>query len=303
METKPRNGVGVVIGRFQVHELHAGHRLLLNEAAKHGKMLAFIGVSKRLVTRDDPLDYPSRERMIREAYPKASMAPLYDQPTDEGWTRILDQTINAMFPTDGATLYGGRDSFKPHYKGTRMVIEIDEIPVLSGTEVREQVGNIIQNSRDWRAGAVYAAFNQYPRLNPCVDIAIIRKNEYGVAEVLLGLREHEMGKHRFPGGHIDTTDACAEDAAKREALEETGLEINNLRYVCQRKVDSWINTKNYIIYTTLFVADYTFGAAQAGDDLDKTKWVPVHLLESTPMVRDHVQLVKELRAFLAKERK
>ena len=55
--TVQRKGVGVVIGRFQVHELHKGHLLLLNEAAKHGKMLVCIGVSPTLVTRDNPLDY------------------------------------------------------------------------------------------------------------------------------------------------------------------------------------------------------------------------------------------------------
>lgn len=301
-EIKQRAGVGVVIGRFQVHELHAGHRMLLNEAAKHGKMLVLIGVSPRLVTRDDPLDYASRERMLREAYPQASVSPLYDQPTDEGWSITLDRTINAMFPVDRPKLYGGRDSFRSHYDGKHEYAEIDEIQVLSGTDLREQVGNVIQSSRDWRAGAVYAAFNQYPRINPCVDIAILRKGENGT-QVLIGKRDRDMGKSRFPGGHIDPTDLCAEDAAKREAMEETGVEITNLRYVCQRKVGSWLNTTNYVVYTTLFAADYVFGAAKANDDIDEVRWVTIEALQNTSLVNDHVQLAKELKAFLDKESK
>jgi 8-oxo-dGTP diphosphatase len=50
-------------------------------------------------------------------------------------------------------------------------------------------------------------------------------------EVLLGLRNgsHGAGEWAFPGGHLEYMETF-EDCAKRETLEECGVEIQNIRF-------------------------------------------------------------------------
>jgi 8-oxo-dGTP diphosphatase len=50
-------------------------------------------------------------------------------------------------------------------------------------------------------------------------------------KVLLGLRQgsHGAGEWAFPGGHFEYMETL-EDCAKRETLEECGVEIQNIRF-------------------------------------------------------------------------
>lgn len=67
---------------------------------------------------------------------------------------------------------------------------------------------------------------KYPIAFHPVDIAILRTTE-GRIQVLLAqkIKDAEGGQNiwRFPGGFIDPWDSCAEEAAFREAMEETGM--------------------------------------------------------------------------------
>lgn len=58
---------------------------------------------------------------------------------------------------------------------------------------------------------------------------ILKTNINGKPAFLMGKRKgsHGAGSWSFPGGHIDPGENIV-DCAKREILEETGLEINNL---------------------------------------------------------------------------
>src|SRR5579872_2727870 len=51
-------------------------------------------------------------------------------------------------------------------------------------------------------------------------------------KVLLGKRKgsHGAGEYAWPGGHMEYMESF-EDCAKRETLEETGLEIQNIRFL------------------------------------------------------------------------
>lgn len=59
-------------------------------------------------------------------------------------------------------------------------------------------------------------------------------------KVLLGRRKgsHGEGEYAFPGGHMEYMESFAE-TAKREVKEETGLEVENIRFVCL------VNLKKY----------------------------------------------------------
>ena len=58
--------IGVVVGRFQVDDLHEGHKCLLNFARRrHPNLVVFIGVPALEGTRNNPLSYQLREQMIK----------------------------------------------------------------------------------------------------------------------------------------------------------------------------------------------------------------------------------------------
>lgn len=65
---------------------------------------------------------------------------------------------------------------------------------------------------------------------PKVGIGVMIKNDQG--EVLLGLRRsaHGQGTWCFPGGHLEFSEKLTE-AAARETLEETGLEVCDLELI------------------------------------------------------------------------
>jgi len=61
---------GVIVGRFQVNNLHAGHLELLRQVAdKHDRVIVFIGVARTMPTRRNALDFETRKKMIQAEYP------------------------------------------------------------------------------------------------------------------------------------------------------------------------------------------------------------------------------------------
>ena len=64
--------IGVVVGRFQVHELHQAHRDLLDHVtAEHRKVVVVLGLSPLMNTISNPLDFEARKQMIQAEYPNA----------------------------------------------------------------------------------------------------------------------------------------------------------------------------------------------------------------------------------------
>jgi bifunctional NMN adenylyltransferase/nudix hydrolase len=111
-------------------------------------------------------------------------------------------------------------------------------------------------------------------------------------ELLLGRKANE-DLFRFIGGFTDPTDDCYEDAAKREASEETGLEIGQPRYIGSKKIDDWRyrNEADKII-THLFVADYVFGNPKAQDDIAELRWFDVDKITPAMVVAPHKVLLE-----------
>lgn len=71
-----------------------------------------------------------------------------------------------------------------------------------------------------------SASKKYPR----VGIGVMIQNEKG--EVLLGLRHgsHGEGEWSMPGGHLEWGEKITE-TARREAMEETGLDISEFELI------------------------------------------------------------------------
>lgn len=299
-QTSARPGVGVVIGRFQVHELHDGHKALIMQAYLHQRLLVLVGVSPYLVTPADPLDYHARESMIRDSFARAVVMPLPDLPgNDTAWSKRIDEMIATVFPLDSATLYFGRGSSRASYSGRGKVTEIDEVAHVSATDIRKDVGKHVESSKGWRAGVIYAAHNMWQRAVPAVDIAITKKTEAGRV-VLLGQRKIEGGICRFPGGHVDIRDANIEAAAVREAAEESGgdLELSRPEYIGSYRAKSG---SNWAMFTSFFHCEAMFGIAEGSDDLDSVEWVAIERLPSLAFADCHADLAKDLITFLNKK--
>ncbi len=275
--------VGVVIGRFQVANLHAGHLDLINQAIKaNDKVLVFLGVPARISQRN-PMDFETRERMVRSSFPDDTLVilPLADQPTDAVWSKALDAAIKMVHPYDpNVTLYGGRDSFLSHYLGKHDMHHIDQVELnVSGTAEREAIGRKVLQSPNFRAGVVYHSQNTPVRPTLGADVAMTRPDGIGGYQVLLGRKSwDETGEWGFPGGKAEVTDDSVEYTARRELREETGMSVEGkLHYISSYTCSDWRNAGNPDLryLSVLYHAEYSFGLAKGSDDLEEVKWFDV----------------------------
>jgi bifunctional NMN adenylyltransferase/nudix hydrolase len=293
----------VIIGRFQVPDLHEGHiHLIETVRSLHKKVIIFLGVSP-IISDKDPLDYPTRARMISSKFPNVITCPLPDMGSDEVWTRNLDSLIRSMCPTGGIKLYGSRDSFIKYYTkaaGKFPTIELLPTIKLSGTEIREEVMREVKDSTDFRSGLIYQINNRFPILFPTVDIAVLTQaSKIEECHILLGQkRDAKTNQWRIPGGFIDKSDGpirVGKNAAVRELNEETGLKITakDLHYVDQIIPDDWrySGTQDGILTTLFKVILPSKVECIADDDLVSIKWFS---LEEAIEIIDpvHTNLIK-----------
>ena len=318
------NGVGVVVGRFHTDDLTEGHAALFREVCdRHSKVVVLIGVHPKLTTKGNPLDYASRQRMIQAWVNKQKMgvkldasflySPIRDNAKDDNWSKNVDQTIeNLVGPFSKIVLYGSRDSFLPHYQGKfpteHLSLQVDAN--VSASARREEIHNKVLTTPDERRGAIWAAGNQRHHVTPCVDIALWRQDlATGDIMILMG-RKHLGGSGLlgFPGGHIDKTDASAEDAAVRELVEETCAEVStrDLEYVCSRSIPDWRNVNGSSMWTTLYAVkmgpNEDSGRYMARDDLEAIEWASLYGTALDEVSPTHQRLFTELRTYFERMR-
>jgi len=302
--------LGVVVGRFQVDELHKAHKALIDKAFDEcAHVLVFVGTTVVRDSKKNPLDFLTRFQMLRNEYRNEfiSILPIADMADSKAWDATLDDKIKE-YAMGQVRLYSGRGGFHTGYAGAYRVAVtvIDEINDVAGTDIRAQLGKTILRTSDFRKGVIFANMNKYPKVHPTVDIAVLKKgnpdSEY-YTHVALGKKPGEIA-WRFPGGFADPTDANFNAAAKREAREELGanLEIGHPEYLSNVKIDDWRyrNEEDKII-TSFFKADYAWGYVEAGDDLEKADFIELDNLfinienNEKPMVlAGHVTLLKIL---------
>ncbi len=261
----------VIIARFQTPYLHEGHIHLINEIrTRHNKLIIVLGVSPVKGARKNPYDYYTREKMIKSSFSDVLVLPISDHPVDAVWSTNLDQLLGQSFPTEEFVLYGSRDSFIPYYSGRYKTFELPEHGEFNATEIREMYSDLVFDSKDFRAGILYALHNQYDKVYPTVDVALFRNDR---TEILLG-KKSINNKWRFVGGFVDPTDQSYEDAAKRELTEEIGaVETSEMRYEKSTRVEDWrYRSEADKIMTTLFSCDYVFGMPKAQDDIVAVSW-------------------------------
>lgn len=285
--------VGVVVGRFQVHELHSGHRDLLDQVTKdHDAVVIVLGLAPVLGTAYNPLDFRTRAKMLREAYPEAEVVYLKDTASDELWSKRLDRIIaDVTKPSQKIALYGSRDSFINHYSGSHATIELVQESYLSGTEIRRTISNQVKDSPAFRAGVIYNATEGYPSCVPTVDCAVWNEDR---SKILLG-RKGDEKQFRLLGGYANARSSSYEANARREVMEEAGIAITDPKYVGSYFIDDWrYRNERDGIMTTLFEATLFSGRPMPGDDIAEVRWFDADKLRLSDVMELHHVLIRAL---------
>lgn len=296
---------GVLVGRFQVSELHEGHKALLNAIGQmHPRVIVFVGCVPAGIapTKNDPLDFDTRRRMIQQLYPAYEVYPIHNRKTDELWSQDLDRLITERVPYGKATLYGSRDSFVKSYTGKRKVVELTlSVPKsISGSDLRNEIANVVQDSPAFRAGIIYGQLNTFDRVIPTVDIAIIHRGLNGI-ELLLAKRADEVG-WRFPGGHAmgkTSNNHNYEADANMESFEETCSRPENLKYIGSTIINDWrYKESSESIKTIFFLGEVMTLSTKGGDDIATTKFFPIEKVNEDMFELEHKVLYRMLSNFL-----
>jgi 8-oxo-dGTP diphosphatase len=82
---------------------------------------------------------------------------------------------------------------------------------------------------------------QEPSTKVGISVVVVKDNK-----ILLGKRKgsHGSGEYACPGGHLEYLESF-ETCAKRETLEETGIEIENIRFLCVTNLTKYA-PKHYV---------------------------------------------------------
>lgn len=297
---------GVIIGRFQTDELTDGHKKLINYVSENNDdMIIFIGSTEAVGTRRDPLDVAVRWVMVESYlyqigrdYDDSTIMELENHISDEVWSQNLDSAIKRCNPGDTVTLYGGRDSFIPHYSGkyqteyvpSDIFSAIGENLEVSATKRRDTVGSSYINvDASFRRGMIKAAYNNYPRVISTVDVVPCSTESNNI---LMGKKAGET-TWRFIGGFTDPSSPSNEFDASKELFEEANLIVapEDMLYLFSVNVDDWRyrKTPEVKVRTNVFGCKLPKNQPfKAGDDIAELGLVPLDtdLDEINPVHRE-----------------
>jgi bifunctional NMN adenylyltransferase/nudix hydrolase len=285
---------GVIVARFQLHELHDAHRDLIKSVIeRHERVIIFLGLSALRNTLNNPLDFKQRKVMLEEEFKGAvEIHYIDDNRDDHVWSKNLDKQLTKWLnPGQTATLYGSRDSFLKCYHGKYPVCELESEYFVSATDIRKKIINNYPPTKDFRAGLIAGTGLKYPTAFQTVDVAILNEKH----EVLLVKKPGE-DKWRFVGGFSDPRSQSLEIDAKREVMEETGVTVGEPMYIGSTLIDDWRYRKETDkIKTAFFVTKYICGVPEGNDDVEVAGWVKLKdLTDNKNIVPEHEVLLKML---------
>jgi bifunctional NMN adenylyltransferase/nudix hydrolase len=296
---RAKQTIGVIVGRFQVPDLHAGHRHLIETALQENDAIHIVlGCTAGFPDDRDPLSAEVRAEMIQQEYPGISTSTITDVHNAQLWSQILDGKLRKLFSEQTVRLYGSRGSFGKVYTGTYPFTYVDHVPNVSGTKLR--LTALCRNSNEYRLGLIHSQQARSPIPYGTVDLAVIHPN---TGMILVGSKEADGERKRFVGGFLDVTDESDETAALREFSEEVpGVAVKDITYVMSCKGDDlrYRGRKDGTI-TRLFLANYVSGDLVAGDDLHSVEWVSLDNLEEC-LIDTHKPLAIGLKKFLERNK-
>ncbi|MHA2423608.1 MAG: NUDIX domain-containing protein [Candidatus Thorarchaeota archaeon] len=130
--------------------------------------------------------------------------------------------------------------------------------------------------------------------NPAPTIDIIITDSRRVVLVKRG-REPYKGKWVFPGGFIDYGEP-AEDAAVREALEETNMKIELVDILGVYSAPDRDPRSHHV--NIVFIAKPIEGDPIGGDDAVEAKWVDIENWKEGDLAFDHDLIASDFKDWL-----
>ena len=105
-------------------------------------------------------------------------------------------------------------------------------------------------------------------LRPIIGVGVLVWRE---KQILLGerLAKNQSNCWQFPGGHLENNESVI-TCARREVLEETGVQIKNLRHLGYTDKQFEVASNNYI--TLLVSCDYDSGEADVREAEKCASW-------------------------------
>lgn len=280
--------LAVIVGRYQTHILHSEQvRMIQNVIDSHTRTILVLGNSIMRGTIANPLDLRARRALLLEKFPKLEILYINDIPkNDTEWSKNLDRLIDTKVWGDLVTdvfIYGSEDTVVKKYNGKYKTVKFEASSYINANELRKQALTNYEANEIYRAGIIAAQANRFPTAYQCVDIAVVDSD----GRVLMARKPNET-IWRFIGGFSDPSSDSLEMDGRREVMEETGVEVDQLTYLGS----SLIQDSRYMfevdkVKTAFFVAKYIFGRAEAKDDIAETKWIPIHELKKADVGEFH----------------
>ena len=117
-------------------------------------------------------------------------------------------------------------------------------------------------------------------------------------KVLLIQRKNDPYKDQWalPGGFVDEGEDL-ETAAKRELLEETGVEVSSMQQI-QAFGDPGRDPRGHIISIAFLSRIYCEEDIKPSDDAKEVKWFEVEKLHSMKLAFDHDEIINVAQQFL-----
>ena len=122
----------------------------------------------------------------------------------------------------------------------------------------------------------HCGYRSYPKISPCVIIAVIRQQQILLAQ---SHRYRATGRFSCLAGFVECGES-AEEAIAREVWEEVKLEVNNIRYIGSQ---AWPFPHQLMLG---FVGEYAGGTIVRDDsELSAAAWFDIDNLPPVPPVQ------------------
>ncbi|MDQ3909045.1 MAG: NUDIX hydrolase [Thermoproteota archaeon] len=130
---------------------------------------------------------------------------------------------------------------------------------------------------------------KYANPTPTIDVILQRDSK-----VLMIRRRKDPFKDRLalPGGFVNEGET-AEDAMRREAIEETSLEVEPVDILGVYS-DPKRDPRKHIL-SVVFIGIIVGGSEKAGDDAASIEWVEISDIQQQQIAFDHAQILHDYR--------
>ncbi|MGI6222905.1 MAG: NUDIX domain-containing protein [Prevotella sp.] len=131
---------------------------------------------------------------------------------------------------------------------------------------------------------------KYPHPAVAADCVVFGHNADGATMLLLIERKNEpcKGQWAFPGGFMNI-DETADDAARRELQEETGLHVTDVHQIgAFTAVDR--DPRERVLSVAFWTDVEGTPEVKGGDDAKRARWFPITALP--PLAFDHAEILQ-----------